>query len=456
MRKRKSLIITIIILISIIALAGVIVYNLLPVTKIKKNLKQAYKYLEELDYDKAVFSLKNVLEINPQNEEAQSGLRSAYTQWIDSNLEAGDYSGALDIADDAYALLGDISFSNRKTGIYVLWLERYVKDNDYDGASRLLNRIYGTSGKLSLDNQMEEIYNSWAEKLVLDGQYQEAREVIEDAWNATGNEIKEVEKGSGWDQPTLSIRSCKKKIKSEILTSNYINEGVQTQCELFYDRNGMISTEIQNGVKVEYLYDVSGRVLAKLTYHLDGEPETCEAQIYHYEYDANEKVYRATITDEQSKLLNVIEFEYGLDTRKETTFDENGDIVLTREFNQENYLTYEHKLKPGSEVFIDTFYEYENGNKIVRAKEYEDGELRSTAQYEYDVQGRLIGWHTTIINGARVLNSDGSLKSTRDAENYVTIGYNEHDAIAQVRMYAVGEDGDHMYQEIIREYTYWD
>ena len=74
----------------LLTVIGIAVYTNSPVQKYKKQLKLADRYLEELDYDKAVAAYKAAIEIDPKAVEAYESLAELY-------LEMNDREGALEI-----------------------------------------------------------------------------------------------------------------------------------------------------------------------------------------------------------------------------------------------------------------------------------------------------------------------------------------------------------------------
>ena len=61
-----------------------------PAKKYEEQLKLAQRYLDELDYDKAIAAYRAAIEIDPKGEDAYLGLAEAY-------VENGDLQAAVDI-----------------------------------------------------------------------------------------------------------------------------------------------------------------------------------------------------------------------------------------------------------------------------------------------------------------------------------------------------------------------
>ncbi len=94
----------------ILAIIAVVLFVVKGSTKGKyeKQLKVAERYLEELDYERAVAAYKKAIEIDPKKPEAVTGMTDAYVAWIKEELDVlnieiaeGRISAALSALDDA-------------------------------------------------------------------------------------------------------------------------------------------------------------------------------------------------------------------------------------------------------------------------------------------------------------------------------------------------------------------
>ncbi len=70
----------------IFSIIGVAIYNS-PQRKYERQLSLGAKYLDELDYEKAIAVYKAMLEIDPKNEEVLELLENAYIAWAESEPE---------------------------------------------------------------------------------------------------------------------------------------------------------------------------------------------------------------------------------------------------------------------------------------------------------------------------------------------------------------------------------
>ncbi len=83
---------------------------------LEHRLEQAYKYMEEMDYQSAIVAFQDVLKIDPKNEEVYLGLADAYIM-----LE--DYENAMTILETGFAETNSELLSNRLDEIQVSYLQ---------------------------------------------------------------------------------------------------------------------------------------------------------------------------------------------------------------------------------------------------------------------------------------------------------------------------------------------
>ena len=92
-----------IIAVVLLVLVGLLIYNFASGSTEKKyndQLELAERYLDELDYDRAIAAYKEAIEIDPRQAEAYLGLANAYE-------ESGDIEEAIRILEDGYAQTGE-------------------------------------------------------------------------------------------------------------------------------------------------------------------------------------------------------------------------------------------------------------------------------------------------------------------------------------------------------------
>ena len=79
--KSRGLIIIVAIVV-VLATIGFIAFSNSPAQRLKRQLDLGQKYLNELDYEKAVAAFKDALEIAPGDDDAEEYLASAYVDWV--------------------------------------------------------------------------------------------------------------------------------------------------------------------------------------------------------------------------------------------------------------------------------------------------------------------------------------------------------------------------------------
>lgn len=90
-----------------IAVTGVSVYGS-PKAKSDRQLSLGNKYLEELDYERAIAAYLAVIEIDPNNKEAYEGLANTYMAQADALADNGDKENAIVILENAFAQMSSM------------------------------------------------------------------------------------------------------------------------------------------------------------------------------------------------------------------------------------------------------------------------------------------------------------------------------------------------------------
>ena len=90
-KKAAIWVIAAIIVLAIGGFAGYTAYTNMPAQRLKEQLELGQKYLTELDYEQAVAAFKSILDIDPNYEDARTGLLSAYGAWGKELVKAGKY-----------------------------------------------------------------------------------------------------------------------------------------------------------------------------------------------------------------------------------------------------------------------------------------------------------------------------------------------------------------------------
>jgi len=108
MNKKKLVgIVSIIIVLSILVGVGIFVLSEHKTSQIKDKLDLGEKYLEELEYEKALAYFMEVLEIDPKNVDAYLGMADVY-------IAMGDYEKALEVLTEAYEEIRDEAIEEKR------------------------------------------------------------------------------------------------------------------------------------------------------------------------------------------------------------------------------------------------------------------------------------------------------------------------------------------------------
>lgn len=121
---------------------------------LKKQLNLGQQYLSELNYEAAIASYKEALEIDGENAEALEGLKQSYVDYI-SVLENSDFDKAVSVAKEAYAYLGDQRFFTMTEDLYLNRAKDLADAKDYDGAIAILEKGLQTVDSKRLRDQIE-------------------------------------------------------------------------------------------------------------------------------------------------------------------------------------------------------------------------------------------------------------------------------------------------------------
>ena len=112
MNKKKLVgIVSIIIVLSILVGVGIFVLSEHKTSQIKDKLDLGEKYLEELEYEKALAYFMEVLEIDPKNVDAYIGI-------VDTYVAMGDYEKALEYAKRGYEETGEVKLQEKLKEVF--------------------------------------------------------------------------------------------------------------------------------------------------------------------------------------------------------------------------------------------------------------------------------------------------------------------------------------------------
>ena len=117
-KKKTTPILIILLLILLLCVVGVIVYLAVFSTEavakrqIRDKMELAERYLDELDYDRAIASYKEVLKIDPANADVLDEIKAAYLAWAKDQDDPEEADGILAEAEEYFVELAEYARSN--------------------------------------------------------------------------------------------------------------------------------------------------------------------------------------------------------------------------------------------------------------------------------------------------------------------------------------------------------
>ena len=358
-----------VLLIIAVAVTGVRVYGS-PKAKSDRQLSLGNKYLEELDYDRAIAAYRAAIEIDPKNAAAYKALADIYVEMNDIEnavavLEEGiDATGDEELKKMLSELknpISDVAVDNAgNTDLSIA--NSHLDEQDYDAALEMYLAM------LDEDPMNADAYLGIVEVYLRRGDYDTALKYAKEGYDKTGDErllekINMIESGNISD-------SRGNRLKMTVFDEN---GNIKFWHEYTYDKDGR-----ENGVTS---YDVNGNQIS----HVDEEYTDEHVVSYWWDdtgiigkeeffIDSNGRYYKGISYDEDGNIDNYMEFEYSGDSDRrscESYYDENYVLSNVWEY------TYDSE---GRETEVHITY-YDNEGSIL----YDDYQTR-----EYDSDGRLV------------------------------------------------------------------
>lgn len=104
--KREKTVVLVMCAIILTIIVGKTLYNNTHSNRFDKLIETGQKYLNELDYERAVASFTKALKIDPNSEDVKNNLENVYYLWSSELVEEGQEEKALTILGEAYEVLG--------------------------------------------------------------------------------------------------------------------------------------------------------------------------------------------------------------------------------------------------------------------------------------------------------------------------------------------------------------
>ncbi len=287
--------------------------------KLQEQLDLGAKYLEEMDYERALVAFNAALEIEPKNADAYLGIVEVY-------IRTNDFEAALEYAQEGYEVTGDERLKEKidmiESGDIFASNGWRMKMSGYDGEGNL---VFWHEYTYNLKGQMASIakYNVQGEQ----------EQYLELAYDEEGRDL--------------------------ISYSYATMEGNLTKRIREYNENGYretvykgISDEISGYEDVET--DTDGKELKATSYDADGTLDQIEV----YEYDEDGNIKKRAYYDSNNELTSYYIHTYDEEGRRlqqqyydgnnvltgytEDVYDEEGNYIGQRDYDADGVLQSEH------------------------------------------------------------------------------------------------------------------
>lgn len=350
--KKKSVIAGAVIVAVCIAVFALLAGGGSSARRIAELLDLGNKYLTEQDYEQAVVTFQEAIEIDPKCEEAYRGLADVY-------VAMGDYESAMDILQQGIAQTG----SEELTAYLEEIRETYTKLQE-EAAAREREEAEAAAAAERAREQEEligrvairEIYHrvvGWEENPGDD-----LAIVIE--MDAKGNSINvawyyDYQRGLIWT------------------ADEYVDGKLMKYTQ--YNLDGTVAWK--GGNECEYEYDADGNIVTASYYDEDGYPTSID------EYDSDGRIVKTWELEETD------ESDEPLDSYAVYEYDADGNVIK---------ITY---MDSEGEVYAETVKEYDSKGRIVKHSAHEDtyvweceneaGEIQTVYLCEYErIDGNLV------------------------------------------------------------------
>ena len=319
-KKKKFAIMGVTVVLVLVVLVGIFAVGGNSGKKLQEQLDLGNKYLDEMDYERALVAFNAVLKIDPKNADAYLGIVEVY-------IRTNDFEAALETAREGYEATGDERLKEKidmiESGDIFASNGWQMKMSGYDGEGNLVfwhEYTYNLKGqmasvtKYNADGVQEQYF-----ELTYD---EEGRIVIGCSTGSKSGEISKV----GYEYGDHSIRH---------IWYEGISDRVKEYAEEELDDQGHTLKTTRYNAEGEYLktkiytYDEAGRVAKQEDLDKNGE------LLYYYVrlYDQDGKMIQSQHFDAEGNLTSYFEYIY----------DEEGKRVCDRCYDRNGVLQYEHR-----------------------------------------------------------------------------------------------------------------
>ena len=129
--SKIRIIIIIIVAVVVATVIGFIAYSSgEPARKLKAKLELGQKYLNALEYEQAVATFKEALDMNPDSGEAKESLAYAYIGWADQLANDGNVDRAIEVLAEGYEILKDQRILDKKNELVQMRIASQKAEED--------------------------------------------------------------------------------------------------------------------------------------------------------------------------------------------------------------------------------------------------------------------------------------------------------------------------------------
>lgn len=133
-KKITKILVFAIVGIILMIIMGAVVREYTDKQKINNYIELGKKYLNDLDYERAIAEYAAALEIDPDNQDIVVLLREAYLAYADSQIEAGEYEIAIQILNRGYEQIRVLILEEKKKEVEELIAQREKEEKEKEEA----------------------------------------------------------------------------------------------------------------------------------------------------------------------------------------------------------------------------------------------------------------------------------------------------------------------------------
>ncbi len=162
-----------------------------PEKKYEEQLELAQRYLDELDYDRAIAAYRSAIEILPERADAYLGLASVYE-------ELEDYENMFQVLEEGLKKAGGEELEKGLADCCLSYAETYADKGDYDSAISTLERGLALVDDVRLKKKKEE-YEELKRKAEEERRAREEREKLVQKVQPVMERLGELAFAKDWD-----------------------------------------------------------------------------------------------------------------------------------------------------------------------------------------------------------------------------------------------------------------